>query len=482
MSRDRTRWKPPAIESTLVAIFAIGLLLRLYAAQFPNLIHPDSIFQTLEPAHRLAFGYGLITWEWRMGIRSWVFPAFLAAVMRMTAWMGPGSSGYLWGISAILSLFSLVTVWFGFVWAKRASGTEAAVIAAGACAVWFDLVIFAPCALTEVVATHVLLPGLYLGRYAERVPERRRMFLAALCCGLAASLRIELAPAVGFALVHFCHPNWRKRALPLAAGFLLPIVAFGLVDAFTWTYPFQSFWKYFWVNAIQDRSALYGTRPWFWYLLALVEQMFPVVVLALFGLRRSPFLGWLVLIILSAHSIIAHKELRFIYPAFPILLTLAAIGFADLSQLLATRLNRVHPVKNVTIAIGLIFFALLSYLSAPLFPYWQKNSVGIEAFDRLSRDPTICGLALYRVFLLNTGGYAHLHKDIPIFPIQNAHVLSQLEPSFNVILTIRHSIPSPNSFSPFACWNGVCLYQRVGPCALAPKKYDANAVLADAGQ
>ena len=100
-----------------------------------------------------------------------------------------------------------------------------------------------------MVATHALLPGLYLGMYGEGLGEKKRMFLAGIFCGLAMSLRIQLAPAVGFAALYFCYPNWRKRILPLAAGLLLPVVGFGLVDAMTWSHPFQSFLVYFRVHA-----------------------------------------------------------------------------------------------------------------------------------------------------------------------------------------------------------------------------------------
>ena len=197
----------------------------------------DEIFNSLEPAHHLAYGYGVIVWEWRMGIRSWVFPAFLAGVMRATDWMAPGSAGYLRAIAILLSLLSLTTVWFGYAWAKRAGGNAAAMIAAGACATWYELVYFAPKALNDVVAANLLLPGLYLGMYGERLPEKKRLFLAGLFCGLAVSLRMYLAPAVLFAVLYFCHANWRRRTLPMFLGLLLPIVSFGLVDAVTWSYP-----------------------------------------------------------------------------------------------------------------------------------------------------------------------------------------------------------------------------------------------------
>ena len=63
----------------------IGLFIRVgVATRFPNAAHTDEILEMQEPAHHLAYGYAVIAWEWREGARSWVFPAFLAGVMRAT--------------------------------------------------------------------------------------------------------------------------------------------------------------------------------------------------------------------------------------------------------------------------------------------------------------------------------------------------------------------------------------------------------------
>lgn len=37
----------------------------------------DEYWQSLEVAHKLAFGYGELTWEWTLGIRSYVYPLFI---------------------------------------------------------------------------------------------------------------------------------------------------------------------------------------------------------------------------------------------------------------------------------------------------------------------------------------------------------------------------------------------------------------------
>jgi len=59
------------------------------------MIWADEIFQTLEQGHRLAFGYGLVPWEFRVGARSWLLPGVIAGVMKLFAFFGVGSGAGL---------------------------------------------------------------------------------------------------------------------------------------------------------------------------------------------------------------------------------------------------------------------------------------------------------------------------------------------------------------------------------------------------
>jgi len=43
---------------------------------------PDEYWQSLEIAHWLSFGYGYLTWEWFEGIRSLIYPLFIAIVFK----------------------------------------------------------------------------------------------------------------------------------------------------------------------------------------------------------------------------------------------------------------------------------------------------------------------------------------------------------------------------------------------------------------
>src|SRR5258708_13050366 len=63
----------------LLFLCAIAIALRLYFAfASPNIAHPDEIYQNQEQAHRLVYGYGIVPWEFREGVRSSILPEFLA--------------------------------------------------------------------------------------------------------------------------------------------------------------------------------------------------------------------------------------------------------------------------------------------------------------------------------------------------------------------------------------------------------------------
>src|ERR1700694_3675293 len=86
--RDRVR--AILADRTLLILLAVALLVGLAAiVAFPSLHHPDENFQLFEQAHRIAFGYGVVPWEFRDGIRSPVLPYVLATLF----WLGERGAG-----------------------------------------------------------------------------------------------------------------------------------------------------------------------------------------------------------------------------------------------------------------------------------------------------------------------------------------------------------------------------------------------------
>ena len=68
----------------LLCLVVLGVGLRLVPTVIvPSINWGDEIFQTVEPAHRLVFGYGLVPWEFQLGMRFWLLPGTIAGLMEI---------------------------------------------------------------------------------------------------------------------------------------------------------------------------------------------------------------------------------------------------------------------------------------------------------------------------------------------------------------------------------------------------------------
>ena len=76
--------------------------------------HPDEVLQYLEPAYRLLTGDGIVTWEYRYGMRSWLLPWLLAGPMALGRAIGGDA---LAGIvaarlaGAVIELIPVIGAW-----------------------------------------------------------------------------------------------------------------------------------------------------------------------------------------------------------------------------------------------------------------------------------------------------------------------------------------------------------------------------------
>lgn len=504
--------KPPprrrAVAISLAIALALAFALRFgVASAFPNVHWPDEIFQTLEQAHRLVFGYGIVPWEFRDGARSWLLPGLLAPIMKLTAPLGAGSSGYLAGVRAELCLLSLGVPLAAWLLARR-HGARAALIATLATAGWFELVYFAPKALAEVVATYALAPALALLDEAAEVEvdrasqERRRWIVAGLLLGIAAALRPHLAPAVLVACAVALRDRstrW-QRAGALAIAFVIPILAAGALDWATWGAPFHSYLLNFRANVLQGKSAAYGTAPFHAYA-SLAWGAWSYAALALLPLaaiaaRRAKATASAAVTVLLVHAAIAHKEWRFVFPALALIVVLAAVGLVEASQRLARRLGAPRRAL-LAAAIGLAAWLGISAQRASAFDLarvalpgglsgqpsaaFRHLRGGLLAFRALSADDRVCGVGLENRRWNLTGGYAWLHRNVPIFEIRSAQSFERRAPSFDAFVVRASAPPTIGPYVRGECWDEVCVYRRPGGCAKAAD-YDVNERLRALGE
>jgi GPI mannosyltransferase 3 len=414
------------IALALAVVFGIALRIRLALVDL-GIYWPDEVHQSLEPAHRLVFGYGLVALDYTIGSRNWTFPALIASLLEAARAVGLDSPrDYVPLVRVACALVSAATAVGAFVLARRLHvGTLAA--AAGASLVMFSAaaIYFAPRALSENVSALPVVLGLALA--LPRGASTRASVLGSALLALAVLIRLQNA-LFCVVLLAVVAPGERRRAAVVLGVLGMGAVLFGVIDLVTWGAWFHSAFAYVDLNVVKGTAALYGTAPPSYYPRVLFTSMPVIALLALplatLGVRRAPALAIVVGSFLVLHTLQPHKELRFLLPALPLVAALAAVGLDDLMR---------HPRSVRAAAVMPLFVIVASMLSALRADRLTFGDIGqYEATKRAAsayddwgsvnrlliaageRDD-VCGLKVESVDLAWTGGYTYLHRAVPLY-------------------------------------------------------------------
>jgi phosphatidylinositol glycan class B len=372
----------------LMVTLSIATALRLFVAlAFPNSWSTDEVFQYIEQAHRLVFGQGYVPWEFQIGLRSWLIPLLLAGPMALAHGFTPAPAAELLLIRILLCAASLPMVWCAGRWGGRFYGAKGVWIAGLLAALWPDLWLMAPHPLEESLSADILVPAIYLVEACRLQRNLQHVALAGFLLGLCFALREQLAPAIAIAGIFLCGRNPRRwlLALPMAA---IPVLCTGLLDWFTWGQMFRSFWLNFYLNVVLGvASQDFTSSPPAYFLLNLFyDWLWAALLIGYFawlGARKLPVAGLASASILIVHSCLAHKELRFIFPAMALLVPLAGVGLAGIWE------ERTRLQKRL-LAAGLLTGPYLSPLFYMMLP-WQDNA--FELYSQLAtREPCLVSI------------------------------------------------------------------------------------------
>jgi len=173
-----------------------------------------------------------------------------------------GPSCYMPLIGAVLATLGAASALCAFLWGRRFFGTAGGVVAGIFVAVWIDAVYFGPRALSDSVAAHFLVIGLYASSPGRREAATwRRASAAGALLTLAASLRVQLSRAIAPLGLWGMFMTFRNQRLAFLGSALSIGLLYGAVDGFTWGYPFESLWRNVIANLHYDVQAKYGFFP-----------------------------------------------------------------------------------------------------------------------------------------------------------------------------------------------------------------------------
>ena len=402
----------------LTGVVVMGFGLRLGVALWSEeTLHPDEVFQYLEQAHRLVFGYGIVPWEYIHGIRSWLLPMLLALPLWMTHRLGINDPHLYIPIIQILACWVSLSAIFCTYWIGRQLFTESVGrIASVLTAVWWEMVFWGHKATPEILGMYLLLGALAC---SVSRPNRWVALLFGLCGAGAVALRLQYAPAVAILATLIAIYGWRRWWAPshltaAAMGLLAVALGVGWLDSFTWGSWWISYANNYLYNRVYGVSSLFGEDPAYFYLLQLGKNsagLFWVAIAAalIFKARQTWLLLALIASLVVPHTLISHKEYRFITAVVPLCLMLVAVVVRDLWQ----------PEKGVTtgsfwrqpLAVSMSLLPLVGIGS--LFAFAERDP-GLQAYLYLNNRPGVTSVLNLTDEWFNTGGYYYLHRDVPI--------------------------------------------------------------------
>jgi GPI mannosyltransferase 3 len=462
-------------------VFAVAFAARLLPVfVFPGINHPDEVFQTVEQAHRLAFGTGLVPWEFVYGTRSWVLPGALAGLMMLASQFCTGPSCYMPIIGSVLAVLGAASAFCAFLWGRRLFGTVVGMVAGIFAAVWIDAVYFGPRALSDTVAAHVLVIGLYTSTPGQpEVATWRRAVVAGALLSLAASLRVQLLPAIGLIGLWGMFTTFRSRRLGFLGGGLVIWLLYGAVDGFTWGYPFEALWRNIAANLFYNAQAEYGVFPWYWYLTIILEYWTglagAMAVLCLIGALRLPQLFVTGGLIVLTYSLFGHKELRFIYPAVLLAVIVSGIGLAQLVSWISEALrdrgwawrNAMIVPSATAVAVVVLTQLALANGSVPYRRLWTSGRDMLLASRYVARLRAVCGIGVLDQTWFVTGGYAWFHHAVPLYWATPDGPLDPDSDAFNTVVYNRGK-PVGAGYVEQACFGDSCVAQRQETCLPQP--------------
>lgn len=404
-------------------------------------LHPDEVFQYMEPAAWHRWGIGAAAWEWARGLRSWVLPALNGAFFEIFGWLGISAKSSMVSLLAVYSLAALPVI---AVVARALLGPTGRQHQAMALGVWIylgcapSLLAFAPHVLSELVSAYALVIAYAMasGRTWWRAghPSTGRAIALGAWSACALGLRVSLGPV---ALLPLLMPlvgrHWRAL-LQAVAAFAAIVLLFGTVDLLTWGAPFHSYIEYLRFNLFDHGADQFGVAPWHWYLqvfragygsVALAYLLFCNLLL----LRRTWMWtagGALLVLMLSTQP---HKETRFVLAALWLLSVPAAYATGILCTWAARARAWRMPASSVGIALSLavLFYSNFQRKSA-FYDRACANQWGLfEAQGWVSEQPNATGILTDDWFC---SGGATISRQLPLRTLNDA----RLHPVFNYFI------------------------------------------------
>lgn len=391
-----------------VGIFLVLLAVRIFHLYIVRTWYvPDEYWQSLEIAHYIIFGYGYRTWEWIVGIRSYMSISWIIMVYKTLKFFSMDTVQLLtWFPRFLQTLFSTYSDYFFVRWIQKHSKCSNTFWPV---ACYMTCPFLAYCStrtLVNMLETNLTTVALYYYPWTLKNKEVKFLWIVALVCVIRPTAIIVWLPLIIFDFL--IHKRYTVTDLTryIFIGSTLLVCSI-MLDSYLHGSFIVTQWNFLYYNIFKNINTHYSVQQWYWYFASglppVLGPTFFIFIYAFFKKLRhidrfdtDSKLIITILWTLLVFSMVAHKEQRFLLPLLPMI-------FFVMSQQISVVCEKF--VKLAILIIIVLNTAVLIYLGR----YHQIGCIDVMShLATLPQDSTL----LFLMPCHSTPLYSHLHTNI----------------------------------------------------------------------
>lgn len=374
---------------------------------------PDETWQSVEVAHKLAFGKGHSTWEWLedASIRSYCHPLIFVPPQLLGHALGFGNAERARWLVVVLprmaqAVLSAAGDLCAVAFCRREFGGSRV---ASTFVVGYGTAVFVNYCYSRTLVNsfEAALTSAALWLYPNTPSARRRGGGAAYVAIISLSFAVRPTTALLWlplvathVLRLFTEGRLQQLFTRLAPAALLSLGTVTVIDSRLYGRLVLAPLNFFLLNVVRDIGSFYGTNPWHWYLTSGLPSLLSVYAYPAFlmGLWESwpdrqtgPFARAAVLA-LAAYSLVAHKEMRFLLPLAPLCWCFASRWISGMVS------DRALLLANLAVSVP-----------ATLYLSLVHQTGNMAAVEQLALTAPANSTVLFLTPCHSSPGWSHLH-------------------------------------------------------------------------
>jgi len=457
-------YSPTKYHLSVRNIYIISLVVYLITALFSSgHYHPDEHYQLLEFAGlKLGMNEAAdLPWEYHLKMRPTLQVYLIVWIYSFFKFLGVSNpfvvTAFLRLLSAAISFLGVHLLINAFV-PKIESKQLKLIFVLFAFLLWFNVfnnVRFS----SENWSGTFFMVGFALLHIANW-DKSKHYLLIGFIWGLSIVFKLQISILIiGLAFwLYFINKKSLKRLSLIFSGIVCS-VGLGLIADFyyyeEWTF---TYWNFFYQNIILDKASAFGIEPWWYYLtesfiagIPPFSLIFIISFLVVFIYRPKSILTWTFLPYIIFHSLIGHKEMRFMLPILGflplfILDTVEIIqNWRTVQDILKTRLYRITKISfSVVYFIGLVIITFTPAESdVKLFKAIYSNYDRPTYFFSIGENPYLGSTEMrfyqredLEVISVNSFDEINQHKDrAKLFITADKNLIKELDQNHKLVYT-----------------------------------------------